>query len=245
MGREDNTQNGLDSKDSGPASEKLSKFELTTNSTIDALIDFLQNKPNDFDQVIEGIISHEAKQRRVVSLSLAKGLIAEVYVRHMLMLFDSQSSGITIDPIPHDSIKGSYRYVREIEGGLKVLSQKGNELVTVTNFDGLVEVEGLPLAVEVKAGYHGNDRGFSFALTEQEVDKKLELLSTWFERRDFGFMAVGVKGSVYGEEGNVEKFKQRGGVMALIPITGLELDNYATKLEQINKSFRTKKNKKI
>jgi|GEM_PF-4211197 len=160
------------------------------------------------------------------------GSLIEIHVQRLLKQVENSGEfpgAFQVSPIRSESTTDNFRFVKTVTGGYRfqkiMLSGKPHSHAEV---DGLIEVNGVPVVVEVKAGI--SSREIKKSISEKRVQKIREALDEVYPGAGFGYILVAPSDIVAADSPVQQGFKDRGGVIIALGATTAAIDENVRRL---------------
>lgn len=192
------------------------------------------------------------EQFRKIDASHKKGEMLEIHLRIVLEDIAAKVPGaIVFDPIPEDAETEHFRFTRDKNFELRLLSEKKDDRATVTDYDLITVIYGIPVIWEVKMLKNATDKGkgnFRDATNGQRVRKVVEPVLEYFiniEGREnkCGYVLLTNKSLVIPSQvfANLP-FSSKGGILAGFAIEHAEFQRQTDKkIAELSKYYATQR----
>ncbi len=183
---------------------------LATNQTVAGLCRIIETKPFNWNTLLGTV-----RTIRDADRTSMHGLVAEL---HLQQLLGQTAIPLRIDPIASGTQTDSYSFRKDSKGRLVAYDQQGR---TVAEYDALIEADGLPVVIEVKASNRASrgstSHSLDTALTVGGINRRFAPLKEYYNTNTFGYIVTTTRNAIQPNSLTQQCFQERGGILIPLP----------------------------
>lgn len=181
---------------------------LTTNPGLEQLCKRISSIKPDWTY-----LHKQMKRRGITDRDNAHGLYGEMHVQKLIRNAKRPNilgERIKTDLIPDGKRKGKYIFYAGEWGSTVV---KGRDKMPIVEYDDLLEIDGLPVVIEVKRNSLNSLGKLNKALSDERITKIFAPLEEYYETKTFGYVVVTSQECIKKDQDLQNAFKERGGIL--------------------------------
>lgn len=210
--------------------EKSLVVRLTTNPTLNQLVDTIANKPIDWEVFEAYLRGKGLKADQIKAVGGAQGALWELYIDMMIALFAERRYDIRINPIPDGTKTTSFEfYHSDMSKGGRFSVRQGHsgQTHTIADYDELLEIEGLPVVFEVKSSVRKSKK-YRAATRKNPILRRSYIvrfstpLAEYYKKDkeiDIGYAVFLMPEAISKTSSTQQDFIDRGGILRHLPTT--------------------------
>jgi len=209
---------------------------LMTNALLDNCARALAEEPYGIDQAKE-LLSHlNLDPEKDHDDNTIFDVLARMHIVNIVTKFAEDHDSVTLNPIRYTFALKKYGFRIHTNNYNTISSYTKSDHIQITDYDELMIVDELPVAIDIKKTPKPNILDTTF--NPDRITRKLAPLQEYFAFDRFGYIVVTSPEAIRENSARQKMFKQRGGILLSFPTSLEPIKEYLKTSPVLNASSR-------